>query len=67
MERWQAHLKNLYKYDKIEAEIKGGVRLRIKTVKGMMSTNLPLKYIKLYRHINEVEIPEWLCERIGLL
>jgi len=64
--RWQRNLKNLFKYEAIEAELKGGVRLRIITTSGVKTANLPSKHIKLYGHLNEVEIPEWLCERMGI-
>jgi len=67
MDRWQAWIMNLYQYDAVEHETKRGIRLRInRHGMGSMSVMLPKKCIRLYRHLNEVEVPEWLCIQTGL-
>lgn len=58
---------NLYRYDEVLAETENGIRLVIQTDYGIKAPWLPKKKITMYPHLNEVEIPEWLCLRAELI
>ena len=64
---WMAWLTNLYCYQDIVKETEKGIVLNLITDEGLKRAPLPKKCVTVYRHLNEVEIPDWLCAKLGLI
>ena len=67
MEKLMAWVMNLYQYEEILDESTKGIQLLLKTPDGPKVRWLPKKCINITRHLKEVQIPEWLCIKTGLL
>jgi len=58
---------NLYKYDRVMGETEKQIVLMVHAPMGVREARLPKKSVVLFRHLQEVEIPEWLCVQEGLV
>jgi hypothetical protein len=57
----------LFRYESILDETTLGIQLLLKTEESRQAVWLSKRCVILYRHLNEVEIPAWLCKKTGLL
>jgi len=67
MHWWLAISPNMFDFEAILAETAKGIQLRIRDGDRVLTPFLPKKPITIFRRDRQVEIPEWLCIKVGLL
>ncbi|MFH1618448.1 MAG: hypothetical protein ABIG11_00930 [bacterium] len=59
---------NLFAYESVKADHEKRIDLMIRTAWGALKeARLPKKDITLFPHLKEVMIPDWICEKEGLV
>lgn len=69
MDKFTAMIWEIFRFEEIERESDGGLRLRIRKNGGSLSVNLPKpgKHVQLHRSEKQVQIRAWLAAKVGLI